>query len=81
MTFEDLNNISEQLQKKENAGLHEIKVFPNDVIAQDGVGILFLSTRDYDKFKQKNCKHEGDEIIKQGDGFVYKKCADCGADI
>lgn len=29
----------------------------------------------------KKCLHEGDEIIKQGDGFVYKTCADCGEDI
>ena len=27
------------------------------------------------------CKHEGDEVIHQGDGFVYKTCANCGEDI
>jgi len=28
-----------------------------------------------------HCKHKGDEILHQGNGFVYKTCADCGDDI
>jgi len=31
--------------------------------------------------EEEKCNHEGDEILHQGDGFVYKTCADCGEDI
>lgn len=27
------------------------------------------------------CEHTGDEVLHQGNGFVYKTCADCGEDI
>ena len=27
------------------------------------------------------CEHNGEEILHQGNGFVYKTCADCGGDI
>ena len=27
------------------------------------------------------CDHSGDETLHQGNGFVYKTCADCGEDI
>jgi len=28
-----------------------------------------------------NCEHTGDETLHQGNGFIYKTCADCGEDI
>lgn len=31
--------------------------------------------------KSVNCEHTGDEILHQGNGFIYKTCADCGEDI
>ena len=31
--------------------------------------------------KSVNCEHTGDEVLHQGDGFIYKTCADCGEDI
>ncbi len=31
--------------------------------------------------KLVNCEHTGDETLHQGDGFIYKTCADCGEDI
>jgi hypothetical protein len=31
--------------------------------------------------KSVNCEHTGDETLHQGNGFVYKTCADCGEDI
>ena len=27
------------------------------------------------------CDHSGDEVLHQGNGFIYKTCADCGEDI
>lgn len=27
------------------------------------------------------CDHSGEEVLHQGNGFVYKTCADCGEDI
>lgn len=27
------------------------------------------------------CEHNGEEILHQGNGFIYKTCADCGSDI
>jgi len=27
------------------------------------------------------CEHTGDETLHQGNGFVYKTCADCGEEI
>jgi hypothetical protein len=31
--------------------------------------------------KSVNCEHTGDEILHQGNGFIYKTCADCGEEI
>ena len=31
--------------------------------------------------KSFDCEHTGDEILHQGNGFIYKTCADCGEDI
>ena len=35
----------------------------------------------YSVSKSVNCEHTGDEILHQGNGFIYKTCADCGEDI
>lgn len=53
MNFEELKHLSEQILKASNSGVHEIKVFPNDAVTHDGVGILFLSTRDFEEFKKR----------------------------
>lgn len=52
ITFDRLMQISEQVLKANHAGVHEIKVSPSDVVTTDGIGMLFLSTRDYEMFKK-----------------------------
>jgi len=44
-----------------------------EVLTQAGVEITSL--------KELKCKCDGEEILHQGNGFVYKTCADCGKDI
>lgn len=52
--LKELIQIGEQILKANNAGVREIKVIANDFVAtRDGVGILFLSTNDFEEFKKR----------------------------
>lgn len=83
------SHVAEIMQKyaKQQLILHGVVFNEADYLYQTcdlGKEIMCRCKNDRDcrnQSKVELCEHNGEEILHQGNGFVYKTCADCGADI
>lgn len=84
ITFEELQKVSAEIIHVNNLGISEIKIMQSDLMT-DGIGILFLSQRDFETFKQRQDQKNDCEHLNHGEaqmasnGFLYFTCNDCGA--
>jgi hypothetical protein len=68
-----------KILQKETSGFDSQSRLRDDVLdALEKVQELAISVT---QCCEEVCEHKSDEVLHQGNGFIYKTCADCGEDL